>query len=525
MKLRDYQINAVFDIKSFFKQGGKHALVQAPTGAGKTVIFTYIALKTAEKQNKVLILTDRIELIGQTERTLNNIGLQTDNIIAGAKYYNVKSNVYLGMSQTLRRRIKDPYWLAFLNSISLIIIDEAHKQEFNYLFEKLDFLDKKHVIGFSATPIRSGKMRQLALDYEKIINTTSVQWLVDHNFLVDAKFFTLAGAEDFNDVKIDAKNGDYNTGELLQKFNQTVLYSGVVTNWKRLVNSTKTLVFCVNIEHAIKTALEFQKHDISVKYIVSDVAKPKYPKQETDAKIQKYNDEVEKYNLYQSTFKRLSGDRKEIFNKHKKGDFKVLVNAGIATTGYDDPTLETIILNRATISLSLYLQMIGRGARIFENKSHFNILDFGGNMQRFGNYTQDREWSLWHSKSNGSGVPPVKSCGYYPSGEQVKNAGFVEKGCSRPILASYTICPFCGFKYPKKKAKEIKLKEIPHQSTKVMTPTELYAYSRHKGYKIGWFWRQLYYRKGFEGIKNFANEQGWSSSTLKSALKYCSNIK
>jgi type I site-specific restriction endonuclease len=58
------------------------------------------------------------------------------------------------------------------------------------------------------------------------------------------------------------------------------------------------------------------------------------------------------------------------------------------TTGFDEPTVETIIINRATRSLTLYHQMIGRGSRKLPNKSQFKLIDLGNNVRRFG-YWQD----------------------------------------------------------------------------------------------------------------------------------------
>jgi type I site-specific restriction endonuclease len=71
----------------------------------------------------------------------------------------------------------------------------------------------------------------------------------------------------------------------------------------------------------------------------------------------------------------------------------ILTSVGILTTGFDEPTVETIILNRATRSLTLYHQMIGRGSRRLPNKSEFKIIDLGNNVRRFG-YWQD--YINWH---------------------------------------------------------------------------------------------------------------------------------
>ena len=62
-----------------------------------------------------------------------------------------------------------------------------------------------------------------------------------------------------------------------------------------------------------------------------------------------------------------------------RGDFKVMINAGILTTGFNFPALQTVQVLRATVSVPLWLQIIGRGSRIYPGKEYFNILDHGRN--------------------------------------------------------------------------------------------------------------------------------------------------
>ena len=70
----------------------------------------------------------------------------------------------------------------------------------------------------------------------------------------------------------------------------------------------------------------------------------------------------------------------------------ILTSVSILTTGFDEPTVESIILNRATKSLTLYYQMIGRGSRILKNKNTFDVIDLGNNFHRFGPWGSDLDW-------------------------------------------------------------------------------------------------------------------------------------
>jgi type I site-specific restriction endonuclease len=87
-----------------------------------------------------------------------------------------------------------------------------------------------------------------------------------------------------------------------------------------------------------------------------------------------------------------SEERKEILTWFKKTPDAVLTSVGILTTGFDEPTVETIILNRATKSLTLYFQMIGRGSRKLPNKSDFTVIDLGNNAARFGLWNEPVDW-------------------------------------------------------------------------------------------------------------------------------------
>lgn len=529
--LRSYQQDCFFNIKKLFAKNKKHIIVQMPTGGGKTIVFSEIAKSVANKSNKVLILTNRVELLTQAGGSIKRTGLNSFYIQEGCKVVSDAFNCFIAMTQTLQRRVKDEYWINFLNSIDLLIIDECHIQSFNYIFE---FFKDKYVLGFTATPKRSGKMRQLGLDFDEILATVTVKELIDSDYLVNDDYYGL-DTPNLNGVEIDRMKGDYKEGQLFQKFNTPQLYSGVVKNYIDICNNTKALVFCVNIEHCISTAKEFEKNGIKAKFIVSDISNPKLKDNQTEGEKARYIERKRVYDLFQDN-KHLTDTREKIFKDFAEGKFNVLINAGIATTGYDCPSIETIILNRSTISLTLLLQMIGRGSRINEGKTHFNILDFGGNCSRLGYYTEDRYWCLWHDEYKGEGLPPIKSCGHDNNGKQIKQTNdlFTQKGCNRLILASYNICPFCGFKYPKNNLSEAILngvvfnnelkKAVSTKRIKDMSFAELKEYYEIKGHKPTWLWRQLKYKGGEKAIKEYGEIEKWRNDTIKKAIDFVKTL-
>ena len=84
--------------------------------------------------------------------------------------------------------------------------------------------------------------------------------------------------------------------------------------------------------------------------------------------------------------------RHEILKWFKNTENAILTSVSILTTGFDEPSVKCIIINRATKSLTLYYQMIGRGSRIIKNKNSFELIDLGNNFYRFGEWGSEINW-------------------------------------------------------------------------------------------------------------------------------------
>ena len=548
IELRPYQQETIEGIQNEFLSVKKHILVTAPTGSGKTIIFSFLTKKTIERNKKVCIFTNRTELLSQSGGSLNNIGVKPFLISAGSNYVSKDASVFVAMAQTVKRRIDQKYWLDFFKTIDLFIIDEVHLQDFNFLFES-GILDEKFVLGFTATARRTGKQRQLGIDFESVVSTITIKELIEMGFLVRDDYYGCS-IPDLSKVGYDKMKGDYKEKDLFNSFNSKKLYAGVIRNWQNICPNTKTLVFCCNVEHSIRTCREFNEAGIKAKFLVSPVSKPKYPKELNDGSITIYNEKIELYELYCKSFIEMSGDRDTILKEFKNGEFSVLVNTNILCAGYDEPSIETIIINRATCSVSLWLQMIGRGSRIFPGKESFNILDFGDNQARLqAPYTEGMNPTLWHEESKGGGLAPIKLCGFdskerpiFGLNNPLRNDLFNKNkldGCKRLIHAGMTICPFCGFKYPEKEIQDVDLENVYFdteiQDFKVTKPIskmndlELNEYQNSKGHSPAWLWRQIYMRGSYkksheEGIQRI-EIQDWSEESKASAKKYCERLK
>lgn len=496
--LHDFQKKIKTEIALAISSGHKKILVQSPTGSGKTVIFSSIVRDANIKENKCLIITDREELLSSTDNTLNKFGLVTHTIRSGQKMPPKNYTHCVAMSQTLRLRINRSEWIDFIRSFRIVIIDEAHIQEFNVYFVNNVFDANQFILGFTATPKRTKKQRQLSEDYTHLIIGPQIPELIRRGFLVKDHYYAPAKF-DTSGLKISSL-GDYAENEMFDRFNKRNLYLGVIKNWNTIAHNTITIVFCVNIAHTVKTCVAFNEAGIKSKFIVSKPQKPVYEDSMTDAEFEKYLIKDQEYKEYEEAFKLYSGDRDEIINEWKSDKFRVLINTGIYTKGFDYKRIETVVINRATISESLWLQMVGRGSRTFFNKKHFNILDFGSNAERLGFYNQEREWKLDYGSSKSEGVAPVKECGKQNGKEKTDKYG--NKGCGNLILASKMICEYCGYVFEKEKFDiEVDLVKIDYNDSEFAI---LERKAEERGYKFGWIIRQVIAKGGEELLKEFA---------------------
>ena len=426
---------------------------------GKTIIFSWIA---QHSKSKVLIITHRIELLTETGGTLEQFGITPGLVMAGTKRP-PENRIVVAMTGTLKNRVKK--WKEWYDSFGLIIIDEAHQQDMDHVFP-----NDRYVLGFTATPLRKGRMTQLSTNYEGLIQGPDVQQLINAGYLVRDRYFGVP--VDMVGVGRDS-SGEYQTGEMFDRYNVSSLYAGVVENWRRIAEGTLTLVFCVNIEHTIKTVEAFNQAGVGARYLVS--TEP--------------------------------GGRRELIESWKRREFLILVNCGILTTGFNHKPIETIIINRATTSANLFLQMVGRGSRTSESKEFFNLLDFGENATRLGHYRQERNWSLSHQESKEGGVAGVKSC----------------PKCQELLMTTSQACKYCGYVFPltKKQQIEVELKELDYRTAmKGRTVEELEAIAEIKGYKKPWIWRQIYFSMGEPALREYARRKGYHHAWVKRQIGY-----
>ena len=346
-------IEAILDRMRKFPEN-YNVLYQLPTGGGKTVIFSELAKRfILEMGKKVLILTHRIELLGQTSRMLSDIGV--DNKIIDSKVKVLEEDkehwCFVAMVETLNNRLNDEH-ITFDN-LGLVVIDEAHYNSFRKLFKHFD---EQILLGVTATPLSSNIKLPLKDNYQELIVGESISKLVDEGYLAKAK--TYSYDVNLKSLKVGI-NGDYTVSSSERLYGNYFMQEKLLYAYEEKAKGTKTLIFNNGIHTSLMVAQLFEEEGYEIRHLD--------------------NTHTEK-------------ERQEILTWfHEKPD-AILTSVSILTTGFDEPSVETIILNRATKSLTLYHQMIGRGSRVFGKKKDFTVIDLGNNARRFGLWDAHVNW-------------------------------------------------------------------------------------------------------------------------------------
>ena len=354
--LYDYQIQDLNTIFSYLRKNeqNKNLLYQLPTGGGKTVVFSEITRRfIQETGKKVVVLTHRIELSLQTSKMLS--GFKVKNMIINSDVKELRDdNQYLcfvAMVETLNNRLQEE--MVELNDVGLVIIDEAHYNSFRKLFK---YFEKSTILGVTATPLSSNIKLPMKDHYQKLIVGESIASLIRKRFLSRANMYNYDVS--LRSLKLGI-NGDYTVKSSDELYGNLNMLNKLVGAYEEVAKGTKTLIF----NNGINTS----------KYVYEVFKKAGYPIRHLDNK-------------------NTASERREILSWFSETQDAILTSVSILTTGFDEPGVETVILNRATRSLTLYFQMIGRGSRVLPDKEEFTVVDLGNNVARFGMWDAPIDW-------------------------------------------------------------------------------------------------------------------------------------
>lgn len=358
-----------------FKENVRRLCAVLPTGGGKSVVIGKLA---NELPGRTLILTHRAEILNQNADWISNVGALASNLNT-LKYDN---KVVIAMVQTLDARLKK-YGPDYLGQFDNIISDEVQVLIFEKVYSQYKF---KRLIGFTATPAIYGKKIYTTIDdveyfepytlsvlFDDIVCGPDVQDLIDLGYLVQ-DYNIVLNLPDFDKLKeSDSSPDGYTKKSLDEVYTNTASLEILSKAYKDYCDSKKTLIFNASTKINKFVYDHFKKLGLNVMMF----------------------DSVNKTDINPATGKKYT--RKEVIEWFKSTADAILINTNVFTTGFDVTDVECIIMNRATKSLSLFVQIAGRGSRITDKiyKDKFTFIDLGQNIHEHGRWSSPRDWREW----------------------------------------------------------------------------------------------------------------------------------
>ena len=177
--------------------------------------------------------------------------------------------------------------------------------------------------------------------FDEIVYYKTIQDLIEDGYLCSLVGYRIKTETDISGVATN--EGDYVASQLEDAIDTPQRNAHIVAAYHSLVPESKAIVFCAGVKHANNLASSFSATQVPTEVILGDTS---------------------------------TQDREHILARFKSGKTRVLVNVGVLTEGFDEPSIQSIILARQTRSTLLYTQIVGRGTRLYEGKPHCTILDF-----------------------------------------------------------------------------------------------------------------------------------------------------
>lgn len=350
--LRPYQANAVDAGVSYLKNNKKSSggLILIPTGGGKSLC---IANTIKERGVPSLTLQPSKEILKQNFEKYTSYGFEASIYSASLGKKQISNTVFA----TIGSVVNNP---EYFQHIEDVYIDEAHlfNPKKGMYAQFLQSLNKPKLLGFTATPYRlstdgfgGSQLKFLTRTrprvFDQLVHYTQNIELVKNNWWTPLKYYTIPGF-DSNMLKPNSTGADYKKDSIKLYYEQINFPASLYRVAASLLKVRKNiLIFTRFVEEARILAAQIPE----IALLTAD----------TPAK-----------------------ERDRIIADFYSGKIRGIVNVGIMTTGIDFPGLETVLIARPTMSLSLWYQMIGRGVRPFESKENCWIIDMGDNYRLFG---------------------------------------------------------------------------------------------------------------------------------------------
>ncbi|HEV7806496.1 MAG TPA: DEAD/DEAH box helicase [Solirubrobacteraceae bacterium] len=336
LTLRPYQTAAV----TAAEEAEGRVLIVLPTGAGKTVCFAHLI---ARRGGDALVLAHRDELLEQAANKIVMVAPELADAIGmvKGKRNDVAANVVVGSVQTLARARRLTQMRRVFRTV---IVDEAHHATAASYQRILEYVgESAKILGFTATAERSDGS-DLRGTFDTLGYARSLKEMIAEGYLCDLRALRI-NLDGLDLRRVRKSGGDYRAADLGRAMQNAGVVRHVVTSYQQYAAGKKTIAFFPTVATSQAAAAAFRDAGFRTAHLDGNTP---------------------------------IVERRGILGAFACGHLDIITNVGVLLEGYDEPSIECIILAAPTRSRIKFTQAVGRGTRLYAGKRYCLVLDMAG---------------------------------------------------------------------------------------------------------------------------------------------------
>ena len=340
IELRDYQQEAIENLKKMREDGKTIALLYHATGVGKTITAATDAKAVG---GRTLFLVNALKLASQAKDTFAKVWPEATLGEYTGSQKDVSQTVIFATVQSISKDLAKFSPTDF----DYLIVDECHHAAANTYQKIFTYFHPKFILGLTATPERSDGEDMLEL-FQNVAHKMDLKTAVERGVLVPIRCIRVKTNIDLTDVRINGIK--YNSQDLESKLFIPERNQLIVDTYLKYVNGKKTVIFCASVDHAAEIAKLLRDNGVKAEAVSG-------------------RDRVE--------------IRDKILKDYETGSTNVLCACDLLNEGWDSPHTTVLFMARPTMSKTIYMQQLGRGTRRCPGKDDLLVIDFVDNANMF----------------------------------------------------------------------------------------------------------------------------------------------
>lgn len=337
------QTEALQALHASRQAGYQRGLVVLATGVGKTWLAAFDARQC--KAKRILFVAHREEILLQAQQTFTRILPKAHSGFYNGRERTADADLLFASVQTLGRHNHLKQFAS--DHFDYIVVDEFHHADAATYRNILGHFSPGFLLGLTATPERTDQADILSLCDNNLVFQRNLISGINSGLLAPFSYY---GIEDkhVNYEEIPWRSGRFSIDQLTHAFASKKRARHILKHWEEK-RQKRTLAFCISQKHAEFMAAQFREAG--------------------------YKSEA----VYAGSELR----RHEALSQLENGELDALFSVDLFNEGTDLPAIDTVLMLRPTESKILFLQQLGRGLRLHDQKTHLVVIDFIGNHKSF----------------------------------------------------------------------------------------------------------------------------------------------